>query len=128
MGEFIINELFYSLVISTTRIEFVFKNKWKLSFFISLVFLVLSNIFWFYAVIDQAISYSYLSGSNDYANRSINSLGELIVKGADKYSQKDILHLLRQANPDEFIVVEDNVIITEYSRFTFENGKLTSVK
>ena len=106
----------------------MFKNKWKLSFFISLVFLILSNLFWFYAVVDQAISYSYLSDSNDYANKSIKSLGELIVKGADKYSQKDILHLLRQANPDEFIVVEDNVITTEYSKFTFENGKLTSVE
>ncbi|MFT2089958.1 Imm58 family immunity protein [Paraglaciecola sp. 2405UD69-4] len=106
----------------------MFKNKWKLSFFVAVTLLILSNLFWFYAVVDQAVSYSYLSTSNDDANNSIKSLGELIVKGADKYTQKDILHLLRQVNPDEFIVEKGNVIITEHSKFTFENGKLARVE
>ncbi|WP_286266995.1 Imm58 family immunity protein [Thalassotalea atypica] len=106
----------------------MFKNKWRLSFFISLLLLITSNLFWFYAVIDQAVSYSYLSDSNDDANDSIKALGGLIVKGAQQYSQKDILHLLRQANPDDFIVVEGNKIIANSSTFTFKNDKLISVE
>lgn len=106
----------------------MFKNKWKLSFFVSLVFLITSNLFWLYVVIDQGISYSYLYNENNYTKSSIKALGELIVKGSEKYTQKDILHLLRQANTDDFIVEEDNKIITGFSTFTFKNGKLISVE
>ena len=106
----------------------MFENKWKLSFFISILILITSNVFWLFGAIDQAISYSYLSDESHRANESIKELSSLIIKGADKYSQKDILYLLRQANPDSFIVEDGNKIITDFSTFTFKNGKLISVK
>jgi len=55
-------------------------------------------------------------------------LGELIVKGTQKYTKKDILHILRQANKDAFIVEEDNLIDVEGVKFIFTNGKLSDVK
>ncbi|WP_144395630.1 Imm58 family immunity protein [Pleionea sediminis] len=107
--------------------DVVFKNKWKMSFFVSILLLISSNLYWLIALIDQGVTNTYLSYEYDEANKSIKSLGELIVKGASEYNQKDILHLLRQANPDSFIVEEENVIITEFASFTFENGKLVNV-
>ena len=74
------------------------------------------------------ISYSYLSDSYKGANDKNKELAKLIVKGADNYTQKDILHLLRQANPDSFIVEKKNEIFASYSIFRFENGKLISVE
>ncbi|NOU49050.1 hypothetical protein HG263_00605 [Pseudoalteromonas sp. JBTF-M23] len=106
----------------------MFRNKWKISFFVSILLLISSNLYWLIALIDQGVTNTYLSYEYDDANKSIKSLGELIVKGAAEYNQKDILHLLRQANPDSFIVEEENVIITEFARFTFDNGKLVNVQ
>ena len=103
-------------------------KKWKIAFFTSLVLLLGSNAFWFYIVVDQAISYSYLHDSNEYALESKGELGDLIVKGASKYDQKDILHLLRQADPQSFIVEEGDKIITSYGVFNFKDGKLVSVQ
>jgi len=103
-------------------------NKWKIAFFASFVLLLGSNVFWFYIVVDQAVSYSYLHDSNEYALESKGELGDLIVKGASKYDQKDILHLLRQADPESFIVEEGDKIVTGYATFNFKNGRLVSVQ
>jgi hypothetical protein len=102
----------------------VFKNKWKTSFFIALFALVVSNVFWLYFVVDQAISYGYLSDEYQHKTASVKGLGELIVKGSQDYEQKDILYLLRQANPDSFIVEEGSEIHTDFGTFVFENSKL----
>jgi len=106
------------------------KNKWKTSFLISLLLLVASNGFWVYATIDQAVSYSYLSDSYAYVSDAKHELGKLIVQGAAKYDlgQDDILHLLRQADPDAFIVEEGNSILTKHSKFAFDQGKLSYVE
>ena len=106
----------------------MFENKWKTSFFVAALLLIFSNCFWLYTAVDQAVSYSYLSDEYQHSEDSLKGLGELIVKGSKDYNQKDILHLLRQANPDSFIVEEGSKIHSEFATFTFENGKLTSVQ
>ncbi len=105
-------------------------KKWKIAFFTTLFVLVASNLFWLYTSFDQAISYSYLHDSLDGANSSKAELGKLLVQGSklQKYTQSDILHFLRQSNPDAFIVQEGNTIITEHVKFTFTNGKLSNVQ
>lgn len=106
----------------------MFGNKWKVSFFVTTMLLISSNVYWLLVSIDQGLTNTYLSYDYVDANKSIKSLGELIVKGASDYNQKDILYLLRQANPDSFIVEEDNIIITEYAKFVFEDDKLVDVE
>jgi len=106
----------------------VFKNIWRTSFLVAALLFIVSNGFWLYTVVNQAISYSYLTDEYQHSANSLKGLGELIVKGSKDYNQKDILHLLRQANPDSFIVEEGNTIHSEFATFTFENGKLTSVQ
>lgn len=78
--------------------DVVFRNKWKISFFVSILLLISSNLYWLVALIDQGVTNTYLSYEYDDANKSIKSLGELIVKGASEYNQKNILHLLMQAD------------------------------
>jgi len=102
-------------------------NKWKVSFFVVLLLGFASNAYLFYHVVDGGISYSYLHDSYTRESRRFNALGELLVAGSEDYTQADILHMLRQANKDAFIVEEDNVIHFEEIQFGFESDRLTSV-
>ena len=103
-------------------------NKWKVPFLITVPILLISNVFFIYMVIDTWISYSYLQDSFNYHSKSESSLGKLIVEGSKAYSQKDILHLLRQAEPDEFIVEEGNKIFYSGNTFIFEGDRLVKIQ
>jgi hypothetical protein len=103
-------------------------NKWKVAFFVVLILGLASNGYLFYHLVDSGISYSYLHDDYDAQSRQINALGELVVAGADEYTKADILHLLRQAKKDAFIVEEDDAIYFEGIRFSFEGETLTKVE
>jgi len=102
-------------------------NKWKVSFFVALLLLVLSNIFWIFSSIDAGITYTYQQVSHDDLREAHKFLGELVVKKGKEYSQKDILHLVRQADKDAFIVEENNKIMVNGITFVFERNKLSAV-
>lgn len=103
-------------------------NKWKMAFFVVLFLSLASNVYLFYHLVDHGISYSYLHDDYEAQSKQLNTLGELVVVGANKYTKADILHLLRQAKKDAFIVEEDDAIFFEGIRFTFEDEKLTKVE
>lgn len=102
-------------------------NNWKVSFFVTLTLLVGSNLFWLYSAIDAGIKYKYQQVSLDDLSDAHSFLGDLVVKGGKEYSQKDILHLVRQSYPNAFIVEDGNKIIVNNVTFTFEGGKLSKV-
>ncbi|MHB8131666.1 MAG: Imm58 family immunity protein [Mobilitalea sp.] len=103
-------------------------NKWKIAFFCCLVLFIASSAFFIYSVIDQGVSYTYLKVSYDEQVEANKVLGNLIVKGGQKYSQKDILYLLRQEYPKAFIVEEKNTISIGANKFEFEKDRLVKVK
>jgi hypothetical protein len=103
-------------------------NKWKVAFFVVLILGLASNGYLFYHLVDSGISYSYLHDDYDAQSRQLNALGELVVAGADEYTKSDILHLLRQAKKDAFIVEEEDVIYFEGIRFIFDGEKLKKIE
>jgi len=103
-------------------------NKWKMSFFVVLVLLIATNIFWLYSAIDAGVTYTYQQVSLDEKSKAVEMLGALVVKGGQQYTKKDVLHILRQMNKDAFIVEEENLIDVEGVKFIFVNGKLSEVK
>ncbi len=102
-------------------------KKWKILFFTSLVLLVVTNLFWLYKSIDIGITQTYQGDSTEKQEEVIGILSELIIEGAKKYSQEDILFLLRQKYPDGFIVMEENKVIYYGIHFEFENDSLVSI-
>ena len=98
------------------------------AFFVTFAMLIATNVFWFYSAIDAGITYTYQQVSLDNKSRAVKLLGELIVKGSQKYSKKDVLYILRLSNKDAFIVEGENLINVEGVQFIFTNGKLTEVK
>jgi len=103
-------------------------NKWKLSFFIILTLLVVTNCLWLYKVIDTSVTYTYQQVSYDEKSKAVEMLSSLVVKGGQEYTKKDILYILRQTNKDAFIVEEENLINVDGLQFIFNNGKLSEVK
>jgi hypothetical protein len=103
-------------------------KKWKAGFLGALALLVVSNLFWVYVFIDQAVSYSYLQESMADKENSISVMGELLVEAGKDYGQKDVLHLLRLKYPDDFIVEEGDKIIMGNVFFLFKNDKLAAVQ
>lgn len=102
-------------------------NKWKISFFVTLALLLASNICWLYSAIDAGVTYTYQQVSLDDLSDAHKFLGELVVKGGKEYSQKDILHMVRQSYPNAFIVEKGNKIMVNKVSFIFEDGKLSKV-
>ncbi|WP_406608711.1 Imm58 family immunity protein [Agarivorans sp. JK6] len=102
-------------------------NKWKLAFLVVVPLLVISNICFIYMTVDTAISYTYLQDSFKHHEQSESTLGKLVVAGSKDYSKKDILHLLRQAKPDAFVVDDVNSISFEGNTFIFENDRLVEI-
>ena len=80
-----------------------------------------------YSLLDSGVTQTYQQVTIDEQDRTIQSLGEFIVKGTKDYSKKDILYLLRQAKPKAFIVEEPNKIIYEGAEFLFEQDILVKI-
>lgn len=102
-------------------------NRWKTAFWLAAAVLVVSNLFWLYIALDAGISQTYLEASYDEQQKASADLGSLVVKGATKYSRKDVLHMLRRAKPSAFIVEEGDKIIFEGIVFRFESDRLVEV-
>ncbi len=102
-------------------------NKWKIAFIIAIVLLIGTNLFWLYNTVDDAITIDYHQVEMGYQKKTIDALGSLIVQGSKQYNPKDILHLIRQADPKAFIVEEGNSIKYEGAEFKFEGDTLISV-
>ena len=103
-------------------------NNWKIAFFLAVFALVLSSGYWLFRLFDAGISYSYLHDSYNEQTRKVETLGNLIVLGSADYSKADIVHLLRQADPDGFIVEEEGRVIYAGLNFTFVDDRLTDVQ
>ena len=103
-------------------------NKWKVAFFVSFAISISVVAVLLYGMLDQGISFTYLEVSYDDQVKANKVLGNLIVEGGQEYSQKDLLHLLRQEYPDAFIVESDNKVSMGPNSFVFENGRLSSVR
>ena len=103
-------------------------HRWKIAFFIVLLVALASNAYWFIRVVDSAISYSYLNDSYVAETGRFEAISKLVVAGSTEFSQADILHLLRQSNPEAFIVEDENTVVFEGIEFVFVNDRLTEVR
>jgi hypothetical protein len=102
-------------------------NQWKVSFFVAVVVLIATNIFWLYSAIDAGVTYTYQQVSLDEKSKAVGMLSALVVKGGQQYTKKDIHHILCQVNKDAFIVEEENLMDVDSVKFFFTNGKLSEV-
>lgn len=104
-------------------------RNWKIGFIVTLILFLLSNLSWFYSSLDQAATMKYIDMTIEEQKNAIEILSNLVIKGVNKlnYNQKDILHLLRQVYPDEFIVEKESTIFIHPLNFYFRENRLFKV-
>lgn len=103
-------------------------KRWKLAFISCVIVLFVTNGLWAYAWLDQGVTIMYRDAVNSEQAQAIQDLGGLIVNGASSYSKKDLLHLLRQAKPEAFIVDNGDTVSYEGIRFRFSDDRLVEIE
>ena len=101
-------------------------RKWKIAFFTTLIISLPTVAFLGYGFVDQAVTISYMSQGYKETVSDLKRLGKIFP--IDTYAKKDILVLLRQNNPDAFIVETKCRIQLNGLRFEFdEHNKLINI-
>lgn len=102
-------------------------KSWKAGFWCCFIGLLVSNVYWCLVVIDQAATNKYTEMELHSQRQAVSELGNLIVTGIESTSKKDVVFLLRQANPDAFIVDDEEHVIYQNISFYFNNDRLVSI-
>lgn len=102
-------------------------KSWKAGFWCCFIGLLVSNVYWCLVVIDQAATNKYTEMDLHSQRQAVSELGNLIVTGIESTSKKDVVFLLRQANPDAFIVDDEEHVIYQNISFYFNNDRLVSI-
>ncbi|OAJ93142.1 hypothetical protein [Vibrio bivalvicida] len=100
---------------------------WKTAFFTCLVLMMGSTLYLGFALIDAGISYTYQQESLKTAIKSNEVLSRVVLASSKAYTQEDLLHLLREIDPNAFIVQEKDQLIIGDITFKFENNVLVEV-
>lgn len=101
-------------------------NKWKWAFFVSTATLLTICAFLLYVVIDQSVTITYMSQGYDDTEKDLERLAATFPK--DTYTKKDVVYVLRQENPDAFIVEGECTVQLRGLRFEFSlEGKLINI-
>lgn len=103
-------------------------NKWKVAFFFTLPFFLLSMLCVLYLLINNGTSYTYLKVSYDDQVAANKVLARMVVKAHTNHSQQDLLYILRSQHPDGFIVEEGNTLIMDNLVFEFNNDRLDQIR
>ena len=95
------------------------KNKWKIAFFTCLTLLITLFVCSAYMIIDQGVSYSYLSDTLYRKDQDLKLMADIYPKNT---SQKDLVFILRQARPDGIIVEKDKLVHINEISFEFSDN------
>ncbi len=94
-------------------------NKWKIAFFTCLTLFITLFVCSAYMIIDQGVSYTYLSDTLSRKDQDLKLLADIYPKNTSK---KDLVFLLRQARPDDVIVDKDNLVHIDDISFEFSDN------
>jgi len=102
------------------------KNKWKLAFWISLIALIATNLFWFYQVIDQGVTITYMEEGYSDTENDLETLIGLI--NSTHLTKKEIKTKLENHRFYEFMDFKSDTIGLERVMLIFENNELKTIK
>lgn len=99
---------------------------WKRAFFAALVLLAASNLGWMYVMVDHGVTDTYTQVSSQETAADLGVMKRLVPRAAP-LTRTDVLTLLRQTNPDAFIVDDGTRVTIGGLRFEFEQERLVQV-
>jgi hypothetical protein len=77
-------------------------NKWRFAFFVTLAVALPAIGFLVYAVIDQAVTLTYMSDGYGRTEKDLKTLAQAFPR--DRYKKRDIVAVLRRIDPQGLII------------------------
>ncbi|MGL1889535.1 MAG: hypothetical protein OCD76_23675 [Reichenbachiella sp.] len=101
---------------------------WKIGFFIILLTLVASNIYWFYTTIDNAVTHSYYRDSCEPMFTDFELLTPILVKNINRQELREYL-LSMEVEFDSFIKEGEEILVLSATEIVFESDStIKSIK
>jgi hypothetical protein len=100
---------------------------WKRAFHVALVLLAASNLGWMYVVVDHGVTDMYAQAVSQETAADLALMKRLVPRAAP-LTRAEVLTLLRQTNPDAFIVDHGTQVTIGGLRFRFEQERLVRVE
>ena len=101
-------------------------KKWRIAFFLTIAAALPLILFFAYSALDQGITITCLSQGYAETEEDLARLAKIFPKNA--YTKKDIVVLLRQHNPEAFIVETSCTVELQNLRFEFDGkGRLLNI-
>lgn len=102
------------------------RNKWKSVFWICFVILILTNLFWFYQVIDQGVTITYMQKGYSDTENDLETLVKII--NSTDLTKQEIKTELENHRLNEFMDFTTDTVRLEKVQLIFENNKLKKVE
>nr|WP_319571723.1 hypothetical protein [uncultured Draconibacterium sp.] len=102
------------------------KRSYKILFWMTLTILVISNIFWFYKTIDNAVGQSYYMDSCDEYYQDMHKFKQILET---KSTKREAINFLKTNNIEYESFQKGTKFIISFDSFALEydtDGKLTS--
>jgi hypothetical protein len=100
-------------------------NKWKIAFWVCLLFFIFSLFISFYSIVDQGVSLTHLRESYSDKENDLNDLIQIINK--TDLSKKQIEKELENHRLFEYMNFDNDSVSLESITLIFENEKLKKI-
>lgn len=101
-------------------------RQWRIAFFSLLAGALLGIGVLLYGIVDQGITITYMSEGYAQTKQDLSVLAAAFPR--DGYNKKDIVTILREQNPDAFIVETECTVELNGLRFEFDDqGSLVGI-
>lgn len=102
---------------------------WRGSFLLVLVVLVLSNVFWAYTMLGEAVRVTHMGDQLNLERQSVNTLKEIALQLAEGWDREKFTSLVSNLPFDEDRVYEKGqAIVVNGVSFVFDDRKLRDIK
>jgi hypothetical protein len=99
---------------------------WKRAFVAAVALVIASNLAWLYVEVDHGVTDTHTEVTRQEMAADLRMMKRLLPNAA-RLTQRDIVTLLRDTDPDALIVEDSARVSVRGLRFEFEAGRLTRV-
>ena len=102
------------------------KNKWKMAFWICLLFLLVTAGIGFYSVVDQAVTLTYMKEGYSDTESDLETIIQIV--GQTDQTKQEIENVLKDHRLYEYMDFRTDTIGIERVTLIFENDSLKSIE
>jgi len=99
----------------------------KKAFFIVLIILIATNLFWLYESIDQSVTHDYTMQGYKYLKEDINLMRELMTDFSEHESKDRMVKIVKDKYSGHIVKEEEGILFIDRIGLKFEGNKLAKI-